>query len=138
MEPEMKYAITKLHFRDPPSPESLGEGLVQVISSFCSHIVKLRFIYPLLKKVCCLPATDFCFLLSGIGTCDNSFHFIGVLAVEHVVLNAVGGIKLLKGRMISHKETKKNVCILCGDISVVIDIALFISFKDRDSSCFLR
>ena len=23
----MQYAIAKLHFRDPPSPESLGEGL---------------------------------------------------------------------------------------------------------------
>ena len=33
MEPEMKYAITKLHFRDPPSPESLGEGLVWVNAS---------------------------------------------------------------------------------------------------------
>ena len=26
----MQYAIAKLHFRDPPSPESLGEGLVWV------------------------------------------------------------------------------------------------------------
>ena len=30
MEPEMQYAIAKLHFKDPPSPESLGEGLVWV------------------------------------------------------------------------------------------------------------
>ena len=28
----MKYAITKLHFRDPPSPESLGEGLIWVLA----------------------------------------------------------------------------------------------------------
>ena len=39
----MQYAIAKLHFRDPPSPESLGEGLVQVISSFYSRVVKLQF-----------------------------------------------------------------------------------------------
>ena len=29
----MKYAITKLYFKDPPSPESLGEGLTWVNAS---------------------------------------------------------------------------------------------------------
>ena len=29
----MQYAIAKLHFKDPPSPESLGEGLVWVNAS---------------------------------------------------------------------------------------------------------
>ena len=40
----MQYAIAKLHFRDPPSPESLGEGLVWVNASFYSRMVKLQFI----------------------------------------------------------------------------------------------
>ena len=32
MEPEMQYAIAKLHFRDPPSPNSLREGLIWVLA----------------------------------------------------------------------------------------------------------
>ena len=35
----MQYAIAKLHFKDPPSPESLGEGLVLGLSSFYSSVV---------------------------------------------------------------------------------------------------
>ena len=43
MEPEMQYAVAKLYSKVPPSPNSLREGLVLGISSFCSRIDKFQF-----------------------------------------------------------------------------------------------
>ena len=62
----MQYAIAKLHFRDPPSPRSSGEGLVQVISSFCSHIVKLKFIVKIKKKQLRFSQLLFYYLINTI------------------------------------------------------------------------